>query len=86
MVLSRRLDLEVAPDRLGERLLLVGAQVAQQPMGGEHGQAGVLERHQAHQDVPVRTLAADLLGVDTGGLVAVVAVGDQQLRRPAGRR
>ena len=48
-------------------------------MGGEHGQAGILERHQVHQHVPVVALAADLVGVDPGGLVAVVAVGDQQL-------
>ena len=59
--------------------MLVGAQVAQQAVGGEHGEPGILERDQAHQDVPVRALAADLLGVHAGGLVAVVAVGDQQL-------
>ena len=48
-------------------------------MGGEDGQARVLERDEAHQRVAVRALAADLVGVGAGGLVAVVAVGDQQL-------
>ncbi len=48
-------------------------------MGGEHGQARVLEGDQAHEHVAVGPLTADLLGVDAGRLVAVVAVGDQQL-------
>jgi len=48
-------------------------------VGGEDGQAGIFERHQAHQHVAVRSLAADLVGVDPGGLVAVVTVGDQEL-------
>ena len=78
-MLSSRLDVEVAPDRVRERLVLVGAQVAQQAVGGEHGQPGILERHQAHQHVALGALAADLLGVHARGLVAVVAVGDQQL-------
>ena len=73
------LDLEIAPQRVGERLVLVGAQAADEPMGGKHGQTRILERDQAHEHVPVRPLAADLLGVDARGLIAVVAVGDQQL-------
>ena len=48
-------------------------------MGGEDGQTRVLERDQAHQHVAVAALPAQLLGVDARGLVAVVAVGDQQL-------
>ena len=48
-------------------------------MGAEDGEAGVVERDQAHQRVAVRALAADLVGVGARGLVAVVAVGDQQL-------
>ena len=48
-------------------------------VGGEDGQARVLERDEVHQHVAVLALAADLVGVDARGLVAVVAVGDQQL-------
>ena len=48
-------------------------------MGGEDGQAGVVETGQRHQRVAVRALVADLLRVGAGGLVAMVAVGDQQL-------
>ena len=48
-------------------------------MGGEHRQPRILQRDQAHQHVAVVTLAADLLGVDPRGLVAMMAVGDQQL-------
>ena len=48
-------------------------------MGGEDEQAGVGERAEQHQDVAVVALAADLVGVHPRGLVAVVAVGDQQL-------
>jgi hypothetical protein len=57
-------------------------------VGREHGQARVLERDEAHQHVAVIALAADLLRVDARGLVAMVAVGDQQLgvgERPADR-
>ena len=46
---------------------------------GKTVRPGVLERDEAHQHVAVRALAADLVGVDARGLVAVVAVGDQQL-------
>ena len=46
---------------------------------GKTRQAGVLERDEAHEDVAVLALAADLLGVRLHRLVAVVAVGDQQL-------
>ena len=48
-------------------------------MRGEHRQSGILERDQAHEHVAVRTLAADFLGVDACGLVAMVAVGYEQL-------
>ena len=48
-------------------------------MGGEDGEAGIIEAGQRHQRVVVRALAADLVAVGAGGLVAVVAVGDQQL-------
>jgi hypothetical protein len=48
-------------------------------VGGEDGEARVLERDEAHEHVAVLALAADLVGVDARGLVAVVAVGDQQL-------
>ena len=47
---------------------------------GKIVQARVLQRDQAHEHVAVAALAADLLGVHARGLVAVVAVGDQQLR------
>ena len=40
---------------------------------------GVLQRDEAHERVAVRAFAADLVGVDAGGLVAVVPVGDQKL-------
>ena len=49
-------------------------------MGRKDGQPAVLERGQRHQRVAVRALAADLVAVGARGLVAVVAVGDQQLR------
>ena len=58
-------------------------------MRGEDGQARVLERDEAHQHVAVLALAADLVGVHARGLVAVVAVGDEQLgvlQRLPGRR
>ena len=48
-------------------------------MVAEHGQPRVVERDQRHQRVAVRPVAADLVGVGARGLVAVVAVGDQQL-------
>ena len=50
-----------------------------QAMGREDGQAFVLQGDEAHQHVAVVALAADLVGVDARGLVAMVAVGDQQL-------
>jgi hypothetical protein len=48
-------------------------------MGGEDRQPRVLQRDEAHQDVVVLALAADLRRVDARGLVAVMAVRDQQL-------
>ena len=49
-------------------------------MGGEDGEAGVVEPGQRHQREVVVALAADLVAVGDRRLVAVVAVGDQQLR------
>ena len=48
-------------------------------MGCEHGQAGVLERDERHQDVVLKSPAADLALIGESGLVAMVAVGDQEL-------
>src|SRR5919199_703262 len=78
-VLDRR-DVEGLAQRAGEGLLRLRRRVADEAVGGEDGQARILERNQAHEDVAVGALAADLLRVDAGGLVAVVAVGDEQLR------
>ena len=58
---------------------LVVVEPGQQAVRGEDRQPGVRERAEEHQHVAVLALAADLLGVDARGLVAVVAVGDQQL-------
>jgi hypothetical protein len=74
-----RFDLEIAAQGVGQRRVVFGAQAADEAVGGEHGQTRILERHQAHKHVAVRPLAADLLRVDAGGLVTVVAVGDEQL-------
>ena len=57
----------------------VGGEAGEQAVGGEDGEAGVVEAGQRHQRVVVRALAADLVAVGARGLVAVVAVGDQQL-------
>ena len=56
-----------------------GRRSRSRPVGGEHREPGILQSHQAHQHVAMRALAADLLGVRARGLVAMVAVGDQQL-------
>ena len=37
------LELEPGPGRIADALLLVGAEVLEQAVGCEHGQAGVLE-------------------------------------------
>ena len=79
LVLGDLLDVPVAPDRLAQRDAPRVVEAGQQAVGGEDRQAGIAERHEAHQHVAVRALAADLLGVRARGLVAVVAVGDQQL-------
>ena len=73
---STALDLPVALDRGAQRLAPRLVEPADQPVGGEDGQPGVLERDEAHQHVA----RAALLLVHAGRLVAVVAVGDQQLR------
>ena len=80
------LDLPVAPDRLAQGLAAVRVDAGEEPVGGEDGEPGVAERDEAHQHVRVR--GARLLGVHARGLVAVVAVGDQQLgrRQRLGRR
>ncbi len=54
-------------------------EAAHEAVRGEDREPRVLERDEAHQHVAVRALAADLIGVHARGLVAVVAVGDQQL-------
>ena len=75
--------IEVALGSPGERRLLA-VEARDQPVRREHLEARVLERDEAHQHVAVRSLAADLLGVDARGLIAVVAVGDQQLGAASG--
>ena len=72
-------DLEVAAQGLAQALALRGVESAEQAVRGKHGEPGVLECDEAHQQVAVLALAADLLGVGVRGLVAMVAVGDQQL-------
>ena len=47
---------------------------------GKTVRPGSSSEHEQHEHVAVLALAADLVGVDARGLVAVVAVGDQQLR------
>ena len=60
-------------------LRAVVLQAAEQAVRGEDEQARVLERHEQHEHVAVVALAADLLRVHARGLVAVVAVRDQEL-------
>ncbi len=69
--------LEAGEEALAARR--VGGEAGEQPVGGEDGEAGVVEPGERHQRVVLRALAADLVAVGAGGLVAVVAVGDQQL-------
>ncbi len=74
-------DLEVLVDRVAKGRLGPGvAEVGQQAVIPEHGQPGVGERDERHQRVTVRAVAADRVGVCARRLVAVMAVGDQQLR------
>ena len=73
---SLRLGRPVALERGRERGLLVVVEPDREAVRGEDRQPGVLQRDQAHQHV---VGARDLLLVDAGGLVAVMAVGDQQL-------
>src|SRR3954449_7673408 len=56
-MLDRR-DLEALPQRHGERLLRVPRRLTDQAMRGEDGEAGVLERDEAHEHVAVLALAA----------------------------
>ena len=73
-------DLERPQDRLSQRLARPGlAEVREQPVVAEHGQPGVLERDQRHQRVTVVAVPADRVGIGSCRLVAVVAVGDQEL-------
>jgi hypothetical protein len=74
-------DVEVLAQRGRQRLdaLGVARQAAHEPVGREDGEARVLQCDQAHEDVAMVALAADLVGVHAGRLVAVVAVGDEQL-------
>ena len=80
---STSLDLEQLAQALAEAALALGVvgEAGEQAVGGEDGEAGVVEPGQRHQRVVVVALAADLVAVGDRGLVAVVAVGDQQLRR-----
>ncbi len=77
------LDVPVAADRVGQRLLRGRRRVLDQAVGGEDRQAGILERDEAHEH-PAGLGRSRLLGVHARGLVAVVAVGDQQLGRRDG--
>ena len=80
-------DLEELAQAAAEPVLALGVvgEAGEQAVGGEDGEAGVVEPGQGHQRVVVRALAADLVAVGAGGLVAVVAVGDQRLRRRGAR-
>ena len=74
-------DLEVLADRVAKRALGIGlAQVREQSVVAEHGQPWIGERDERHQRVAVRAVAADRVSVGARGLVAVMPVGDQQLR------
>ena len=76
LVAADLLDVEVALERRVQSFPVLDGH---EPMGGKDGQSGVGERAEEHEDVVVLALAADLLGVYARGLVAVVAVRDQQL-------
>ena len=82
--LADLLDVEERAQRVRQRLLGLGRGVADEAVGGEDRESLVLQGDQAHEHVAVLALAADLLGVDARGLVAVVAVGDEQLGRLQG--
>ena len=69
--------LEAGEQALAARRVV--GEAGEQAVGGEDGEAGVVEPGERHQGVVLRALAADLVAVGAGGLVAVVAVGDQQL-------
>ena len=69
----------ISASRIACCLARVVLEAGEQAVGGEDEQARVGERAEQHQHVAVLALAADLLGVHARGLVAVVAVGDQQL-------
>src|ERR1044072_6021807 len=75
------LDFEQLAQALAEALLAlgIGGKAREGAVGGEDGEAGVVEPGQRHQREVVRALAADLVAVGERGLVEVVAVGDQQL-------
>ena len=69
-------------ERCRDGLLLGGvAEVGEEAVIAEDGEAWVLERDEGHQRVAVLAFAADLIGVRARGLVAVVAVRDQELGR-----
>ena len=78
-------DLEVATQCFSQSLLALAIEPSHQTVGGEHGQAGILQGDEAHEDVAVLSLAAQLLGVGVGGLIAMMAVGDQELGVAGGR-
>ena len=75
------LDVEQLEQRVAQCLLAIriAAEAGDQAMGGEDRQPRILERDEMHQHELVLAAAADLLRIDARRLVAVVAVGDQQL-------
>ncbi len=76
-VLGDLLHVPVAPDRVAEGDAPGVVEAGQEPVRREDRQARVRQRDEAHEHLVV----AALLRVDARGLVAVVAVGDQQLGR-----
>ena len=54
-------------------------------MRREDSQPGVLEGHEAHEDVAVLAVPAHLVGISLHRLVAVVPIGDQELGLARGR-
>jgi hypothetical protein len=77
-----RLQLEQLEQRFPEGDPALVVEVVKQAVGGEHAQARIFERDEAGEGETgiVVGAGADLVGVGAGGLVAVVSVGDQQLR------
>jgi hypothetical protein len=79
LVGAHRHRLEVAREDLPQGGAAAIVEPADQAVDREDRQARVGQGAQAHEHVAVGALAADLLGVDASRLVAVVAVGYEQL-------